>query len=161
VIDSYSPADGIPVAASRAILTDLLGELAFRAWWSDDNSVPCLLDPQMAAADAVRAVGWALHAGIDVVSDRGARLQAYLLGICPYHFRAPSGGPSSDLAGVRPVCRDRASESHGRASTTVTTQRCCLVAPGQSEGSEAVYDERSGVAAATQTQPDTGQLRAA
>jgi hypothetical protein len=111
VIDSYSPADGIPVAASRAILTDLLGELAFRAWWSDDNSVPCLLDPQMAAADAVRAVGWALHAGIDVELPAGGGYGAYPIealdcrpifwGICPYHFRAPSGGPSSDLAGVR------------------------------------------------------------
>ena len=31
VIDFHSPVDGIPVAASRAILTDSLGELAFPA----------------------------------------------------------------------------------------------------------------------------------
>ena len=33
VIDFHSPVDDIPVAASRAILTDSLGELAFPAWW--------------------------------------------------------------------------------------------------------------------------------
>jgi hypothetical protein len=79
---------------------------------SDDNSVPYLLDPLKAALDAVHAVGWALHAGIDVELPAGGGYAAHPIealdcrpsfwGICPYHLRAPSGGPASDLVGMRP-----------------------------------------------------------
>ena len=106
---------------------------------SDDNSVPHLLDPLKAALDAVHAVSWALHAGIDVELPAGGGYAAHPIEaldyrpsfwrICPYHLRAPSGGPASDLVGVRPVYRGRASESHGRAATTVTTQTVLLGRP--------------------------------
>ena len=80
---------------------------------SDDNSVPYLLDPLKAALDAVHAVSWALHAGIDVELPAGGGHAAHPIEaldyrpsfwrMCPYHLRARSGGPASDLVGVRPV----------------------------------------------------------
>ena len=80
---------------------------------SDDNSVPYLLDPLKAALDAVHAVGWVLHAGIDVelpaVGGYGAHLIEALDGglaseefVLTIHLRAPSGGPASDLVGMHP-----------------------------------------------------------
>ncbi len=62
----------------------------------------------------VHAVGWVLHAGIDVVlpavGGYGAHLIEALDGgpaseefVLTIHLRAPSGGPASDLVGVRPV----------------------------------------------------------
>ena len=110
---------------------------------SDDNSVPYLLDPLKAALDAVHAVGWALHAGIDVEMPAGGYgahpikaldYRPSFWRISPYHLRAPSGGPASDLVGVRPVYRGRASESHGRAATTVTTQTVLLGSPWRRRG---------------------------
>jgi len=79
---------------------------------SDDNSVPYLLDPLKAALDAVHAVSWALPAGIDVELPAGGYAAHPIEALdyrpsfwrmCPYHLRARSGGPASDLVGVLPV----------------------------------------------------------
>ena len=121
---------------------------------SDDNSVPYLLDPLKAALDAVHAVGWALHAGIDVELPAGGGYGAHPIEaldyrpsfwrMCRYHLRVPSGGPASDLVGVRPVTEAGRPKVTGGQLKRSRHRRCCLVALGEGEGSEAVYDERSG-----------------
>jgi hypothetical protein len=93
--------------------------------------VPYLLDPLKAALDAVHAVGWVLHAGIDVelpaVGGDGAHLIEALdyrpsfWRMCRYHLRVPSGGPASDLVGVRPGLQRPGVRKSRRAATTVTT----------------------------------------
>ena len=100
---------------------------------SDDNSVPYLLDPLKAALDAVHAVGWVLHAGIDVelpaVGGYGAHPIEALDGslasgefVLTIHLRAPSGGPASDLVGMRPgLQRPGVRKSRGAATTVTTT----------------------------------------
>ena len=112
---------------------------------SDDNSVPYLLDPLKAALDAVHAVGWVLHAGIDVelpaVGGDGAHLIEALDGglaseefVLTIHLRAPSGGPASDLVGARPVYRGRASESHGGRPRRSRQQTVLLGSPWRRRG---------------------------
>lgn len=121
---------------------------------SDDNSVPYLLDPLKAALDAVHAVGWALRAGIDVELPAGGGYGAHPIEaldyrpsfwrMCRYHLRVPSGGPASDLVGVRPVTEAGRPKVTGGQLKRSRHRRCCLVALGEGEGSEAAYDERSG-----------------
>ncbi|MEV7692196.1 glycoside hydrolase family 3 N-terminal domain-containing protein [Microbacterium sp. NPDC089189] len=68
VMNSYSEIDGEPVAASRAVLTDLLrGRLGFTGTVvSDYRTLDFLVDRQAAASDAEEAGALALHAGLDV-----------------------------------------------------------------------------------------------
>jgi beta-xylosidase len=68
IMNTYSAYDGIPVAASYAILTELLREqLGFTGTVvSDFGSLRQLVDRQMVAADAEEAAILALTAGLDV-----------------------------------------------------------------------------------------------
>ena len=68
VMNSYSTIDGIPVGASRAILTDLLrGELGFTGTVvTDYGTIANLVDRQQVAADLMDAGRIALEAGLDV-----------------------------------------------------------------------------------------------
>ncbi|MCL4394954.1 MAG: glycoside hydrolase family 3 C-terminal domain-containing protein [Chloroflexi bacterium] len=68
IMNSYSELDGLPVAASRAILTDLLrGELGFDGLVvADYKAISMLRDTHHVAADAAAAARLALNAGIDV-----------------------------------------------------------------------------------------------
>lgn len=68
IMNSYSTIDGIPVGASKEILTDLLrGELGFTGTVvSDYGTVANLHDRQGVAADLAEAGRIALEAGLDV-----------------------------------------------------------------------------------------------
>ncbi len=68
VMNSYSEYDGVPVGASKAILTELLRErMGFTGTVvSDYSAVQMLVDRQMVAADAHLAGVLALTAGLDV-----------------------------------------------------------------------------------------------
>ena len=138
---------------------------------SDDNSAPHLLDPLKAALDAVHAVGWALHAGIDVEMPAGGGYGAHPIKaldyrpsfwrISPYHLRHhPADRPVTLWASARSTEAGHPKVTGGRLRRS-RHRRCYLVDLSEGEGSEAVYDESSGAAAATQPQPNTGQLRAA
>ncbi|WP_106244645.1 glycoside hydrolase family 3 N-terminal domain-containing protein [Allonocardiopsis opalescens] len=68
MMNSYNEVDGIPAAANRWLLTDLLrGELGFRGLTvSDYDSVSMLLSRQRTAATPGAAAVQALEAGLDV-----------------------------------------------------------------------------------------------
>lgn len=68
IMNTYSEIDGIPVAASREILTDLLrGELGFDGFVSADYaSIEHLVTRQGVARDLGEAARLALEAGLDV-----------------------------------------------------------------------------------------------
>ncbi len=68
VMNAYSELDGVVVAASRAILTDLLrGEVGFDGLVvSDYRAIQMLYDFHHVAADLAQAAHLALNAGIDV-----------------------------------------------------------------------------------------------
>ena len=68
IMNSYSTIDGIPVGASKAILTDLLrGELGFTGTVvSDYGTIANLADRQQVAGDLMDAGRIALEAGLDV-----------------------------------------------------------------------------------------------
>ena len=171
MIDSHSPVDDHP----RRCITRDTDRFVRRTRFSgvvvsDDNSVPYLLDPLKAALDAVHAVGWALHAGIDVEMPAGGYgahpikaldYRPSFWRISPYHLRHhPADRPVTLWASARSTEAGHPKVTGGRLRRS-RHRRCYLVDLSEGEGSEAVYDERSGAAAATQTQPNTGQLRAA
>ena len=68
VMPAYSELDGVPVHASRFLVTDILrGELGFDGWSvSDWGAVSMLYHNHRVARDAVEAGRMALHAGIDM-----------------------------------------------------------------------------------------------
>ncbi|WP_437773440.1 glycoside hydrolase family 3 N-terminal domain-containing protein [Arthrobacter sp. KNU40] len=68
VMNSYNEVDGIPVAANKWLLTDLLrGELGFSGLVvSDYDAVRMLVRPYHVARDAEQAGAMALNAGLDV-----------------------------------------------------------------------------------------------
>ena len=68
IMNAYSEIDGIPLGASRELLTDLLrGELGFEGVVvSDYFTVPTLMNYHRVACDEGDAARWALEAGIDV-----------------------------------------------------------------------------------------------
>src|SRR6185436_4807574 len=103
----------------------------------------------------VHAVGWALRAGIDVELPAGGGYGAHLIEaldggpaseefVLTIHLRAPSGGPASDVVGVGPVTEAGRPKVMGGRLKRSRHRGCCLVALGEGEGSEAVYDEGSG-----------------
>ena len=68
IMNAYSEIDGVPVGASKELLTDLLrGELGFDGVVvSDYFTVPTLMNYHRIASDEGGAAHWALAAGIDV-----------------------------------------------------------------------------------------------
>ena len=68
IMNAYSEIDGVPVGASKELLTDLLrGELGFDGVVvSDYFTVPTLMNYHRIARDEGEAARWALEAGIDV-----------------------------------------------------------------------------------------------
>ena len=172
VIDSHSPVDDIPVAASRAILTDSLGGLAFPAWWCQ-TTTRCRtssihLRPH--SMPSTRSAGRCTPASTSSCQPAAAtgriRSRRSTTGLASGEFvlttfgHHPADRPVTLWASARSTEAGRPKVTGGRLRRS-RHRRCCLVALGEGEGSEAVYDERSGAAAATQTQPNTGQLRAA
>ena len=68
MMNAYSELDGVVVASSRAIMTDLLhGEIGFDGLVvSDYHAIPMLYDFHRVASDEAHAAHFALNAGIDV-----------------------------------------------------------------------------------------------
>jgi beta-glucosidase len=68
IMNAYSEIDGVPVGASKELLTDLLrGELGFDGVVvSDYFTIPTLMNYHRIASDEGEAARWALDAGIDV-----------------------------------------------------------------------------------------------
>lgn len=68
IMNAYNEIDGVPVGASKELLTDLLrGELGFDGVVvSDYFTVPTLMNYHRIARDEGDAARWALEAGIDV-----------------------------------------------------------------------------------------------
>ena len=68
VMPAYSELDGVPLHASRFLLTDILrGELGFEGWSvSDFGGVDMLKSMHHVAPDAMTAGKMALHAGVDI-----------------------------------------------------------------------------------------------
>ncbi|MFK0287547.1 glycoside hydrolase family 3 N-terminal domain-containing protein [Streptomyces sp. NPDC090499] len=68
VMNSYGDVDGVPVGASREVLTDLLrGTMGFEGFVSSDyTTMGHLVDRQRVADDPAQAARLTLHAGLDV-----------------------------------------------------------------------------------------------
>ncbi|MGH8954567.1 MAG: glycoside hydrolase family 3 N-terminal domain-containing protein [Microbacterium sp.] len=155
VMNSYSDIDGVPVGASREVLTDLLrGTLGFDGFvTSDYTTLDHMVDRQRNAADAAEAGRLALRAGLDTENpvaygygdtlaaevERGA-IEPALLDIAAHRilrakfdlglFENPYPQESIDVAAIAEEGRDLNREIANRSVVLAKNDGILPLAPG-------------------------------